>query len=196
MAWKYVSKEYIIQWVHLQRPDLGTGDIPDLIMEEAHAKTESMLIRGRVRTIPTTNDMYNFLKSATTCIAIALLCKAGVLTQTSGEILENRFAEVAYKFQRTNPLFFFARGSSRPFMELLPYETLRMLAYSYIRSYIQWKFKTRTGSHFPKAKVTRDNSSRGAYWNIDSDDSDVADSEFGETLPEYGDGLNRRFEDD
>jgi len=185
MSEKYVTKAEILQWANVQRPKLTAAGIPDLIMNKGHRKVDAELVRNAQFVIPTRSDRFGFLRNAAAGFILALLCKTGIITQTSGEIMSTEFGEVRYQFQKTHPMFFFASGSSKPFQELLPYETLRNYAYSFIRAYLKWRFYKRTGKKFPKAKMARDATSRGAYWNESIDNADVADAVFGETLSDF-----------
>ncbi len=184
---KYITKGEVIGWVQLQDSSKTVDDIPDDIMNKAHAKVDAEIVnKGCYGSdgLPTESDSMDFLKYATQMFVLALLAKAGMITQTSGELLSNRFGDVMYQFQRTNPLFFFATGASEPFMELLPYETLRMYAYSFIKAYCKYRFYTTYGYKSPKPVLVVDQSSRGAYWNIPYQVNDYADAEYGELLPE------------
>ena len=185
---KYITKAELIGWLNLQRDDLTVDDIPDDILDKAHVKTDATIVNkgcwDKDVGLPTETDEPLFLKMATQCFCLALLCKAGVITQTSGEIASNRFGDVQYQYQRTNPLFFFATGASEPFMDLLPYETLRMYAYYFLKAYCKYRFYESTGYKSVKPKLVVDHTSRGAWWNQPYSDNDEADSDFGELLPE------------
>lgn len=183
MSEEYVTKAEILQWCKPQRPRMTESDIPDHIMNMATAKVKNTLIRNLIYDVSAARDRFNFLKMAATCFALALLCKAEIITQTSGEIATEKFKDVTYQFQRTQPMFFFAAGSSEPFQQLLPHETLRMLAYEFVRGYRRYKFYLDTGQKQPKGKVVRDNSSRGYGWNISPVDIDIADAATGDILP-------------
>lgn len=183
---KYITKESILSWVQLQNSKIT--DFPSDILDKAHIKVDADIVNkgcwDKDEGLPTESDEAGFLSMATQCFCLALLCKAGVITQTSGEVLSNRFGDIRYQFQRTNPLFFFATGASEPFMDLLPYETLRMYAYSFIKAYCKYRFYIKTGYKSVKPKLVIDHSSRGAYWNQPYSDHDYADAEYGELLPE------------
>ena len=184
---KYLTKEEVIGWVQMQNPRKTVDDIPDDLMNKAHVKVDAEIVnKGCFGSagLPTESDDMDFLKYATQMFALALLAKAGMITQTSGEILSNKFGDVMYQFQRTNPLFFFATGASEPFMDLLPYETLRMYAYSFIKAYCKYRYFKTYGHKRPKALLVVDQSSRGAYWNQPYGDNDAADADFGDLLPE------------
>lgn len=181
---KYVNKATLLEWVNVQRPFIGAADIPDIIMDKSHIKVDTVLMRmGHVNT-PTRNDTHDFLKMACASFALAMLCKAKIIAQTSGELLREEFRDIQIDYQRTNPLFFFATGTSKSFMDLLPYETLRMYGYAYLRAYMKWRFYQTTGKKYPVGKVAFDKSSRGAYWNAPTSASDAADALYGDTLEE------------
>jgi hypothetical protein len=185
MADKYLTKTEILGWLTVQLEGATVADIPQIILDEAHAKVDSEIINKKCTGgIPSTVDDYLFLKFATLGFALSLLCQAGLITQTSGEVLTNKFGDVTYQFQRTNPLFFFAQGASKPFMDLLPYETLRMYAFGFIKAYCKIKFLASKGYSVPKPRIYVDKSSRGHFWNIPWTDYDIADSEYGDTLKE------------
>ena len=181
---KYVDKAAILEWVNVQRPFISEDDIPNIIMDKAHTKTDTVLMRMCIGDTPTENDVNNFLKMATASFALAMLCKSKIIAQTSGELLRERFRDIQIDYQRTNPLFFFATGTSKSFMDLLPYETLRMYGYAYLRAYCKKKFYTETGQKQPLGKLAFDKTSRGAYWNEPREYADVADAEYGDTLEE------------
>lgn len=184
---KYIDKDEVLPWLQIQNPSLTEADIPDEIMNKGHRKTDAELINKKCKTIPTENDDLDFLKMATQCFILALLSKAGLITQTSGELLTNKFGDVTYQFQRTNPMFFFATGASEPFMDLLPYETLRMYGLSFIKAYVKYAFFVKYDKIVPTPKMSRDASSRGAYWNDPLENADVDDALYGDTLPEEED---------
>ena len=183
---KYTTKADVLQWVNLQKPGALEANIPDMILDEAHAKVDAELVNKKCFDItvglPTEVDENNFLKFAAFSWCLALLCKAGTLGQTSGELLTNKFGEVMYQFQRTNPMFFFATGASEPFMDLLPYETLRMYGMSFTKAYCQFRFYKKYDRRKARSRFACDKSSRGYGWNRAPSTYDVADAETGEIL--------------
>ena len=88
---KYVDKETILEWILIQKSGATINLIPDAIIEEAHAKVDAEIVKKKCFDVndglPTESDANDFLKFATFAWALALLCKDGVITQTSGEIL-------------------------------------------------------------------------------------------------------------
>ena len=173
----FIEKADIVAWVQIQLGDFEEDDLPDIIMEMSHSKVFGELVKRRVKTLPTEDDTYHFLKFATMSFCLELLCKSRKITQTSGDILRDRFGDIIHDYQRSNPLFFFAQGTSESFMALLPYETFRMYGYAYCDAYVKRAFYERTGYTAPEIKITYDKTSRGFGWEIDDDIVDAADDE-------------------
>ena len=180
MSEKYITKVEILEWINVQLEDDEIDDIPNRIMMKGHKKVDAELFRLGAKTIPAKVDANGFLKEAASCFILAMACNARIITQTSGEVLSERFLDVEYRFQRVNPLFFFATGSSKPFMDLLPAETLRMLGFSFLRAYMKWAFVQATGRSKAQSIAVRDTSSRGRYWNEPVTDIAAADAEIGD----------------
>lgn len=158
-------------------------------MDIGHTKTVTSLVDRRVKTIPTVDDDNHFLKFATMCFILALLCKARVITQSSGDVMRDLFGDVRHEYQKSNPLFFFAQGSSKPFKALLPYETFRMYAYEFVNGYVLRAFYERTGSYMPAPKIFSDNTKGGFNWDDQhNDDFDTVEEDIESQyyLPEDG----------
>lgn len=180
MTEKYITKAEVLEWIQLQLEDFTVDDIPNRFMKMGNRKVDAELVRLGMKTVPSGVDANGFLKEAACCFVLSLACNGRLITQTSGEILSERFMDIHYQYQRVNPLFFFATGSSKPFMDLLPAETLRMVGFSFIRAYKQWRFVKATGNRRPKPVVVRDGSSRGKYWNEYVDSIAAEDALVGE----------------
>ena len=176
MSEKYITKLEILEWVNVQLEDATVDDIPNRIMNKGNRKVDAELSNLGIKTIPTKVDSNGFLKEAASCFVLSMACNARLITQTSGEVLSEKFLDIENKYQRVNPLFFFATGSSKPFMDLLPAETLRMLAFSFLRAYMQWLFIQKTGRRRAQGVAVRDRSSRGRYWNEPVTDIAIADA--------------------
>lgn len=173
----FITKSDIVAWVQIQLEDFDKSDLPDIIVDMAHAKVLAELVKRRVKTLPKEDDENHFLKFGTMSFALELLCKSRKITQSSGDVLRDRFGDVIHDYQRSNPLFFFAQGTSESFMALLPYETFRMYGYAYCDAYVKRAFVERTGYATPQAIITFDKTSRGYGWEIDNDIVDEADDE-------------------
>ncbi len=174
---EFINKADIVEWVKIQLADFGKDDLPQIIVDMATSKVLGELVKRRVKTLPTVNDDLNFLKFATMSFVLELLCKSRKITQSSGDVLRDRFGDVVHDYQRSNPLFFFAQGTSESFMALLPYETFRMYGYAYCDSYMKRAFYERTGNTIPHGKMAFDKTSRGHGFEIDNNIVDQADDE-------------------
>ncbi len=173
----FIEKSDIVTWVQLQLEDFKEDDLPQIIVDMATSKVLAELVKRRVKTLPRVDDENHFLKFGTMCFALELLCKSRKITQSSGDVLRDRFGDVVHDYQRSNPLFFFAQGTSESFMALLPYETFRMYAYAYCDSYMKRAFYDRTGHTIPHGRIAYDKTSRGYGFEMDDDIVDQADDE-------------------
>ena len=174
----FIEKADIVAWVQIQLgEDFSNDDLPQIIVDMATAKVLAELVKRRVKTLPTVDDEFHFLKFGTMSFVLELLCKSRKITQSSGDVLRDRFGDVIHDYQRSNPLFFFAQGTSESFMALLPYETFRMYGYAYCDSYMKRAFYERTGHTIPHGKMAKDKTSRGYGFEIDDDIVEEADDE-------------------
>ena len=173
----FIEKGDIVAWVQLQLEDFEEDDLPDIIVDMATSKVLAELVKRRVKILPAVDDENHFLKFGTMCFTLELLCKSRKITQSSGDVLRDRFGDVIHDYQRSNPLFFFAQGTSESFMALLPYETFRMYAYAYCDSYMKRAFYDRTGNTIPHARIAWDKTTRGFGWEIDEEVVEESDDE-------------------
>jgi len=173
----FIEKTDIVAWVQLQLEDFVADDLPQIIVDMATSKVLGELVKRKVKTLPTEDDSNHFLKFAAMSFALELLCKSRKITQSSGDILKDRFGDVRHDYQRSNPLFFFAQGTSESFMALLPYETFRMYGYAYCDSYVKRAYYDRTGHTVPHGSISFDKTSRGFGWEIDEETVEQADDE-------------------
>jgi len=173
----FIEKSDIVAWVQIQLEDFEEANLPDIFLDLATSKVLGELVKRRVKTLPIENDENSFLRFATMCFCLDLLCKSRMITQTSGDMMRDRFGDVIHDYQRANPLFFFAQGTSESFMALLPYETFRMYGYAYVDAYVKRAFVERTGYSAAEIVITFDKTSRGYGWEIDPDIVDEADDE-------------------
>ena len=173
----FIEKSDIVVWVQIQLEQFVADDLPDLFLDMATTKVIGELVKRKVKTLPTKDDDNHFLKFATMCFCLDLLCKSRKITQTSGDMMRDRFGDIIHDYQRANPLFFFAQGTSESFMALLPYETFRMYGYAYCDAYVKRAFYERTGYTAGEIKISFDKTSRGYGWEIDTDLIEVADDE-------------------
>ena len=173
----FIDKSDIVAWVEIQLEDFTEDDLPQILVDMATSKVLGELVKRRVKDLPTVDDDNHFLKFGTMCFCLELLCKSRKITQSSGDVLRDRFGDVIHDYQRSNPLFFFAQGTSESFMALLPYETFRMYAYAYCDSYMKRAYYERTGNTVAHGRMAFDKTSRGFGHEIDDDIVDVADDE-------------------
>lgn len=178
----------MLEWVNTTLPDKEVDDIPDSILEKGESRFKAALIRLGVSNedIPTENDEHDLVKNSAFAFALDLLCKTRIITTANGNVLQERFGDVSYQYQKSNPLFFFATGASESFLRLLPNETLRQQGYFYAIAYSRYLFHKQTGDDgFATPTVVRDNSSRGYGWDRKTD-SYSDDVRYGDDMYRWG----------
>jgi hypothetical protein len=157
---KYAAKDDIVYFVKLSNSEFDEDKIDDRLLKLANGKVDSWIIEHGVspRNI---SDQLNLLWSATICIALELLCYAGDVLWSTGDVAIQKLNKVTYGFQRWQPMFFFATGASDPFKGLLPHETYRMMAYAYVEAFCRDDFFLTYGAIYPIPRISRDVTSRG-----------------------------------
>lgn len=174
----YCEKSDIVAWVQAggYHEDFQESDIPDQFLKTASAKIHTWLLEHRVNPKSTKiPDKLNLLWSASVCFVLELLCYTQIITWSTGDIALHRLNKAVYQYQRWQPMFFFATGSSRGFVGLLPHETYRMMAYAFCTAYSEKKFYDDYQRAVPIPKVVIDRTSRGFDWNIDVETIEMAD---------------------
>ena len=179
---KYATKDDIIFFVRMFDTEFNEEKIDDRFLKIANARVDAWIIEKGLQPKNTNiSDSFNLLWSACICFALELLCYTGVVQWSTGDVALQRLNRVTYQFQRWQPMFFFASGSSDPFKGLLPHETYRMMAYAYVEAYCRKDFFNKNGSVYPIPKVSFDNTTRGYRWNADNSSRivDDFDSKYG-----------------
>jgi len=192
MSEKYITKAEILQWV--QEIDPLQTTIPNRIMNGGHTWVDRTLVNMRIRTIPKKSDAIGLLREAAACFILSLCCKNRIITQTTGELMTDEFGERKVQFQRTQPMFFFAQGTAESFHRLLSHETFRMMGYEYCRAYKEYYIFFKRGKSYPTGVVVRDKTSRGRFWNEYVSETQTADAEDGDIVPEEESNYNRESE--
>jgi hypothetical protein len=133
MTVTYANKEDILAIMKFFRPDFTVANISDDIQSMCFVDIISSLVRKRV-TIPAA-DLYDLLKAAEICFYMEHSAMARETENAFGAIKEETIGKYTKKYENGMPMFFFARGSSTPFLELLPHESWRMRGYKYVTAY-------------------------------------------------------------
>jgi len=176
---KYATKQEVRDFISMFYSDFNASKISDIFLKICNARIDAWIVEHGLRP-SNINDRFNLLWAAVISIALEILCNMGEVQWTTGDIAMQRLNKATYTFQRWQPMFFFATGSSDPFKGLLPHETYRMMAYSYVEAYCKDDFFKEYGTPYPIPKVVRDNTSRGYGWNLSKEYIDIDD-----TLSEY-----------
>ena len=132
---KYATKVEVRDFISLYYPDFDQSKVSDTFLKICNARIDAWIIEHGLRPSNSPTDRFNLLWAAVITIGLELLCNMGEVTWTTGDVALQRLNKVTYGYQRWQPMFFFASGSSDPFTGLLPHETYRMMAYAYVDMY-------------------------------------------------------------
>lgn len=198
-AEKYATKEDVIFFIQIFDEDFDDSIITNTFLKMANSKVDGWIIEHGKRP-QNISDRFNLLWSATICVCLELLCSFGKIQWSTGDVALQKLNRATYAFQRWQPMFFFATGASDPFKGLLPHESYRMMAYAYVDAYCRDDFFAQYGTPYPIPRVSKDNTSRGWNWNLDTDyiSADDAVSKYDggtgvvnySNIIEYYDGFN------
>ncbi len=173
---RYATKEDIVYFVKLFNPNFDGDKIQNTFLKIINAKIDQWIIEHSVnpRNRP---DKLNMLWAAVITMALEWLCYTGDLMWSTGDVAIQTLNKVTYGFQRWQPMFFFATGASDSFKGLLPHETYRMMAYSYVDAFCRDDFFRNHDTVYPIPRISRDNTTRGWNWNIEVENMETADLE-------------------
>lgn len=163
---KYTTKESIAIVVQMFDSSFTSAQISNVLMKMINALIDQWIIEHGLRP-KNINDRFNLLWTAAICMGLELLCNTRQVSWSTGDVALEKLNRVTYGYQRWQPMFFFATGSSRPFEGLLPHATYRMMAYSLVRAYCDDDFFKKYGSQRAIPVLTVDQTSRGFGWNTD-----------------------------
>ena len=151
----YATNQEIFGIVQFLRPDYTLSDINDNIQAMAYSDIEGELEESN---ITDAIDIKGLLRSAEICFYIEI---AGMLRETEsamGVIGMEQMGSYTKKYDTGMPMFFFAQGSNKPFLQLLPNETWRMRGFKYVQRYKSawWNRTDEGGGLRPSPSVTND----------------------------------------
>ena len=146
----YAEKSEILAHIVKLRPDYTLADIDNELQNFAVARINGALAS---RNVFDAEDVLDLLKFAEISIYMEL---AGMLREVEsvvGILEEEAVGNYKKTYKSGMPMFFFAAGTSKSFMELLPHETYRMMGYRFVRIYVQVKYvikndKIRSSGYF------------------------------------------------
>jgi len=167
----YANKEDVLAIMKFFRPDFTVNNISDDIQSMSYTDIISSLVRKQVP-LPAA-DLYSILKAAEICFYMEHSAMARETENAFGAIKEETMGRYTKKYENGMPMFFFAQGSSTPFLELLPHETWRMRGYKYVTAYVDLYARLYCTAVY--GAVTQDNTARGyepfvtpTDWNSDT----------------------------
>ncbi len=131
----YATATEILGVIKFLRPEYTEADISDDLHTLAESDVNGRLARENILSFPAT-DIAGLLKSAEICFYMEL---AGMVRETEnafGVVGMEKIGNYTKKYENGMPMFFFASGTSKPFLELLPHETWRMRGFKYLHNYV------------------------------------------------------------
>lgn len=170
------SKQDIVDWVTDQRPDLATGDIPDIVCRMTDARIFSMLQEENITctyegtvsgSAVTPTDINSFLWAASLAFNLEQLAMRGTIHYTHGGIAQTKFGQVTTTFMRQQPMFFIPRGT-RGLQEVMPFQSYKQIGQHFIDAFIKARLIGISGTRVSIPQIAYDHTSRGYGWNAES----------------------------
>lgn len=151
----YAEIDEIFGIVKFLRPDFTIDEIDEHL--QAMAVTD-ILAELEEYKIYDPDDINGLLRSAEICFYIEL---AGMVRETEsafGIVGQETMGSYTKKYSVGMPMFFFAQGSNKPFLQLLPNETWRMRGFKYVTRFknAYWNRNDENGGLRPTPNVQND----------------------------------------
>jgi len=167
---KYITRDEVIDFYDI--------DIESEV-KEVHMKVGQFTVNSYLRETGYNPDDYDGSYEMLFLAALfwigEILSNLGIVTWSVGQIEEERFGILSRRFQRWQPMFFFARGMAKDFYGLLPHETYRMAAN---RCMEQFNLSYDKDVLYSGPQIYKDTSHRGYGWTYETEDdldNEVAD---------------------
>lgn len=180
MTWypAYVEKQDILDWISVQRTNLGTGDIKDVDVHMADAAIFSYLydhggikviydgtVSGSTANIP---DQLELLWGASLAYNCEFLSYRGIISYNVGGIQESSAGSAATKFMRMQPMFFM--GNNPNAMDsVMPFRSFKQIAQQYLNAFIRLYNNESGATDYMKPQEAWDTTARGYGANADWD---------------------------
>lgn len=142
MVLTFATKADIWAFAVITNPSLTLDDVSDALVAQANAYVRGQVYQRKIYTSIT--DTEQFLFHATVAAGCEELCRTGKITWTTGDLASVDEGMFKVQYQKWQPMFFFAKGAVGAFYKLLPHETWRMLAGSFIDSFADYYTNTKT----------------------------------------------------
>lgn len=142
------------------------ADLPSILFDSVEREINSQLEKSSYSfdAISELPDPKKYILDASLCFALEALEMRGQIQVTSGDVASTKVGDVETKFQRWQPMFFFAKGKSDSFYQLLPKESYHMKGVRKIRMYNRWRFKKKVGGvPFGSVSGNLEPGSKGTY---------------------------------
>jgi len=135
--------------INTTRHELATSDV------------DGNLIDFSLDPLDITADLYGLLKSAEILYYLERAAMAREIESVFSNVRSEQIGKSQKSYDNSIPMFFFASGSPKPFLRLIPHETYRMQAFAKITQFIQLRFKRAKGRFTAAGVVEDDTTDRG-----------------------------------
>jgi len=187
MAWYpayLTNKQDIVDWVSDQRPDLTTGDIPDVLLHSTDVIIWGLLENEGIAVTYTGTvsgnqvepaDIRDYLWAASLAFTLEQLAIRGTILYTHGGIQKTTFGQVTHQFMRHQPMFFIPRGAESV-DHVMPFRSYKQIGQQFVKAYIQAYLQSTKGYRVAAPQVGFDLTARGYGWNAASGFMIIADN--------------------
>ena len=132
-----VEKSDLVDFIQLQQPGFTESDIPDIVLTLVDNMVKSRIREKGYNPDDETSD-YSIWSMAF-FYTLDWLATAGKIHQFSGDVMSSKLGTSEVRFQRWQPMFFFATGMAEKFYDLLPKETFRMIGNGFFQAWVAYK---------------------------------------------------------
>jgi hypothetical protein len=106
-------------------------------------------------------DLSYLLRDAEILYYLELASQCREIESVFSNVQEETMGKSSKKYDNSMPMFFFASGSPKPFLRLVPHETFRMQAFSKVTVFIRLRRKRTKGYWAAAGVVEQDTTARG-----------------------------------
>ena len=158
----YANKEDILGVLKFFHDTYTMEDVSDSLQFLATTDVNTELYKASL-SLPV-SDIGDMLKAAEICFFMEHGGMVGEIENAFGVVRERSIGNYRARYENGMPMFFFAQGSSEPFLHLLPHETWRMRGYKYVTAFIKAYSAQNLATVNPYGAMYQDNTARGYGW--------------------------------
>ena len=158
----YATSAEVLSVLQIFRTDLSA--IETGLHTLAYADIVAELARVGINTA--VDDINALLKEAEVCFYLEQATQARMIESNFGTLKEEKLGEIESKYDAGMPMFFFAQGASRPFMNLIAHESWRMRGYKLVEAFVKaYSVVTLGNTRHIYGVMATDQTKRGFNWD-------------------------------